>query len=311
MLPPCAFSPPPSRAQFPLDGKMTKTILVIDDEVDVLDMVRAVLGTKGHTVLLGRGGEEGLAIAAKERPDLIICDLMMPRVSGLEVIKRVKKDDVLKSIPFVVMSALGDDNDRPPQFWIKGLGIDDYVRKPFDPLDLLGRVEYLLRRGTYLSAQPATAERDTPPPITPLAAKRPPASHQVAPDNDTRAPFDLTGMSPQEVVRVFVESWNVQDFASEYNCMGDEMNGQMGLHDYVARRRQTYLEEKGLSRVQRVEAVVEEKVSLNVAKVVIDRVDTIQGSPSSRRETYTLKKTYKGWKIIGCRSAKSEPANKG
>jgi DNA-binding response OmpR family regulator len=275
-------------------------ILVIDDEPDVLQIVRAVLTTKGHEVLQANGGELGLELARQHHPELIICDLMMPRVSGLEVIKRLRKDPDLRAIPLVVLSALGDDEKRPADFWKKTLGVDDYVQKPFDPLDLLGRIEYIFRRGTYVShtgpVRPAGKE--------PAPAQQGEIASRTNTESETSIPTDLKDSQPRDVVRAFIESWNRQDFATEYQCMGEEMIGHMGLHDYVNLRRQTYLEEKGQERWQSLAEVVEEKISVNVAKVVVDRDNILNGQTKRRRETYTLKRTHKGWKIVVCRSAR-------
>jgi response regulator RpfG family c-di-GMP phosphodiesterase len=214
-----------------------------------------------------------------EQPDLVICDLMMPRMSGLEVLKRKKKNAAIAPIPMIILSAIADD--RPTEFWTRSLGVEDYIIKPFDPLDLLGRVEYLFRRSSYVSARPSAQNLD-----------------------QTVAPIDLSDATPAEVVRVFVEAWNNQDFASEFQTLGEEMLAGMAARDYVDRRRHCYIDEKGQAREQRVSAVVESKISLNVAKIVIDRSDRTREGTESRKETYTLKKTGKGWKIINCRSTR-------
>lgn len=263
---------------------MSKRILAIDDEPDVLEIVRAVVATKGYEVVTASGGEQGLQIAEEQRPDLIICDLMMPRMSGLEVLKRLKRHQRLRTVPVIIVSALGDA-ERPPEFWVKSLGIDDYVMKPFDPLDLLGRVEYVLRRSMYVSSQGADETR-----------------HPGAVTQNRRS-VDLQEATPAEVIRAFVEAWNTQDFALEYNTMAEEMRGSMTINDYVERRRTCFLEEKGHNREQRVVRVEEEKISLNVAKVVIEREDRVASVPKARREAYSLKKTHLGWKIIACRTA--------
>jgi CheY-like chemotaxis protein len=264
---------------------MSKKILLIDDEPDVLEMLRATLTTRGYTILTAGAGDEGLIIAERDRPDLIISDLMMPRVSGLEFLKRMRRSETIRDTPIIIVSAIGA-TDRPPEYWVKTLGVDDYIQKPFDPLDLLGRVEYIFRRKGYVSAnRPANAD--------PLRAM------------ETQFPVDLEDCAPNEVVRAFIESWNRQDFATEYNCLGEEMLGPVDEHDYVARRRGFYLNENGRSRTQKVVRVEEEKISINVARVVIDRADTTDGQVDRRRETYTLKKTHKGWKILTCRSQKA------
>lgn len=279
---------------------MNQTILAIDDEPDVLDMVRAVLNTKGHHIHTAVGGEEGLKQAEALEPALIICDLMMPRISGLEVIKRLRKNQKLRRIPIIVMSALGDDTERPPEFWVKSLGVDDYIRKPFDPLDLLGRVEFILRRRSYVSMKSQTDISSDPTPV--------PERGGIA-DQETSFPVSIKNATPGEVVKAFIESYNRQDFATEYLCLSEEMRGDIGQHDYTSRRRQTFLEEKGLGRTQRLIGIIEEKISLNVSKVVVDREDRIGGVPKTRRETYTLKKTHLGWKIINCRSARLDSSS--
>lgn len=278
-------------------GESMKRILVIDDESEVLQVVRAALLTRAYEVETTTSGAEGLELAAQSPPDLIICDLMMPRISGLEVIKRLKANPQLAGIPVIILSALGADN-RPPEFWIRTLGVDDYIQKPFDPLDILGRVEYLFRRKNYVSIRGPV--RAGAPPVSP--------SPGVAPDDDTanqtRSPIDVEEAEPRDVVKAFVESYNDQDFATEFHCLDEEMTGGLPLHDYVSRRRQTYVDEKNNPRRQNVLSIDEEKVSLNVAKVVITRADTTNGRQNERREMYSLKRTYKGWKIIACRSVK-------
>jgi len=261
---------------------MAKDIVVIDDEEDVREVIRAVLISKGHQVRTAANGQEGMDLMEAKVPDLILCDLMMPRVSGLEVLKRVKRHQRLRTVPMIIISALGDEQ-RPPEFWIRTLGVDDYIMKPFDPLDLMGRVEFVLRKGGYVSTR----------------------AESTADEAKVRvSTADLGTAAPQEVVRTFIEAWNGQDFSTEFRSMGGEMLGGMGAEDYVARRQQIFAEERAQNRRQRVLAVEEEKISLNVAKVTIAREDVVSGEAKTRRESYSLKKTYLGWKIIGCRSAK-------
>ena len=263
-----------------------KRILVIDDEPDVLQIVRAMLVTRNFGVSLAEGGEEGLKLAAEISPDLIVLDLMMPRVSGLEVLKRLRKDVALRTIPIIIISALGDEQ-RPPDFWTKTLGVADYIQKPFDPLELIGKVESVLRRLDYKSARSFT-DMSTD-------AVRPVRTGGPA---DTLPMVDLSTATPSEVVQAFVESWNTQNFAQEFQCLGDEMRGGLKAHDYVSRRRQSYLEEKGNTRTQRVVKVEQEKISLNVAKVVVLREDVVNNAPKPRLEVFSLKKTHEGWKIV-------------
>ncbi len=287
---------------------MSKRILVIDDEPEVLQMLYAVLLTKGHDVITAEGGQEGLDAAHEEDFDLIIVDLMMPRVSGLEVIKQLKKNEDLRSIPVIVLSSLDDDERRPREFWIRSLNVDDYVNKPFDPLDIMGRVEYILRRSTYVSSgnKPQPAEPPQPTQAAPSASSRGRKPPSEPNDTDTRIPVDLKEVAPKEIVQIFVESWNSQNFAVEYQCLSDDLLGSVSLQDYVSDRRQTYLEEKGKLRRQKVVRVIQEKVSLNMARVTVLREDKVAGEISQFEESYVLKKTFEGWKIVNYRKSEKE-----
>ena len=258
---------------------MIRRILIIDDEPDVRAMLAAILSTKGHETFEAGDGVEGMEVMERERLDLVICDLMMPRMSGLEVIKRKKRNPALAGIPIIILSALATDT-HPADFWIRSLGVDDYVVKPFDPLDILGRVEYIFRRTNYVSTR-------TPPSTS---------------TEQTWSPVDLAEASPVEVVRAFIESWNIQDFATELLALGEEMTAGLTRHDYVERRRRCYIDERAQERSQQLKSVLEEKISLNVAKIVVERSDRTVEGEERRRETYTLKKTGQGWKIISVRA---------
>lgn len=115
------------------------SILIIDDEIDLVTLLKDVLESKGHTVLTATNGIEGIKLAAKQ-PELIILDIMMPEMDGYEVCKRIR-DNVL--CPIIFLSAKQLENDR-----IKGLmlGGDDYLTKPFSLKELLARIEAHLRR---------------------------------------------------------------------------------------------------------------------------------------------------------------------
>ncbi len=273
---------------------MAKRILSIDDESDVLEIIRAVLRTKGHQVVTALGGEAGLIEAERTTPDLITLDLMMPRMSGLEVIKRLKASDKLRHVPVIVISAIAADDKRTAEFWIKGLGVADFIDKPFDPLDLLGRVEYIFRRSSYGSA-PSQG------PAMPAGE----AAGSLSSASRDGIPKDAP---PSEVVRLFVESWNERDFGTEFDGLGEEMTGGLKRADYVARRIQVHSEDSGHELVQRVACVVSEDVSVNLAKVVIDREEVHGGKTRRRREAFALKKTLQGWKIVNYRALKESPS---
>lgn len=122
---------------------MPETILVIEDEEDVSDLIRYHLKKAKLRVLVAGDGAEGFKLAGEERPDAIILDIMLPRLNGFEVTKKLRADARTSTIPLLILSAKGESESR-----IKGLelGADDYLPKPFSPRELVLRIEALLRR---------------------------------------------------------------------------------------------------------------------------------------------------------------------
>jgi two-component system alkaline phosphatase synthesis response regulator PhoP len=122
----------------------TPRILVVDDEEDLLELVRYNLAKDGYLVECVTTGEEALKAARREPPDLIVLDWMLPSVDGLEVCRRLKGEARTRDVPIVMLTAKGEEGDM-----IAGLerGADDYIAKPFSPRVLSARVRALLRRG--------------------------------------------------------------------------------------------------------------------------------------------------------------------
>ena len=118
-------------------------ILVVDDEEDILELVRFNLAREGYDLVCTTSGEEAPEIARKKHPDLLILDLMLPGIDGLEVTKILKNDVKTKDIPIIMLTAKGEEADI-----VTGLelGADDYVTKPFSPRILVARVRAALRR---------------------------------------------------------------------------------------------------------------------------------------------------------------------
>lgn len=122
---------------------LSACVLLVDDEPDVVDLVRYRLQGAGHTVLVAGDGLTALRLARERRPDILVLDLMLPQMSGQEVCRQLKRDPETAAIPVIMLTARGQPAER-----IAGLeiGADDYVTKPFSPRELLLRVEAVLRR---------------------------------------------------------------------------------------------------------------------------------------------------------------------
>ncbi len=120
-------------------------ILIVEDEASIAEILEYNLGRDGYETARVERGDEALAAIEETRPNLILLDLMLPGMDGLEVLRALKRDEVLSSIPVIVLTAKSEEIDR-----IVGLelGADDYVAKPFSPREVLLRVKAVLRRGT-------------------------------------------------------------------------------------------------------------------------------------------------------------------
>jgi DNA-binding response OmpR family regulator len=132
------------------------TVFVIDDEKDLIELVSYNLGKEGFAVRSALNGEAGLAAVASDLPDLVVVDLMMPGMDGLEVCRRLRADPKTAAIPIIMLTAKSAESDR-----VVGLelGADDYVTKPFSPRELAARVKAILRRTSPQAAQPTVIRR--------------------------------------------------------------------------------------------------------------------------------------------------------
>lgn len=121
----------------------TEKILVVDDEEDILELVRYNLEREGFQVRCSESGEKAMRSIRQELPDLVVLDLMLPGIDGLEVARRLKQDQNTAGIPIVMLTAKGEEADI-----VTGLelGADDYITKPFSPRILLARIKVILRR---------------------------------------------------------------------------------------------------------------------------------------------------------------------
>lgn len=126
---------------------MTETVrrvLCIEDEPEMIDLIRLILERKGFEVSGASGGEEGIQMVKRDKPDLVLLDLMMPFVDGWEVYQQMKSDETTRNIPVIVITAKAQSIDK-----VLGLHIakvDDYIAKPFRPKDLVSSVERVLAK---------------------------------------------------------------------------------------------------------------------------------------------------------------------
>ena len=121
-----------------------KCILCVEDEPEMIDLIRLILGRRGFDVKGATGGVEGLKMIHKEKPDLILLDLMMPDMDGWEVYQQIKADEKTRGIPVIVVTAKAQSIDK-----VLGLHIakvDDYIAKPFSPQELLDSIEKVLAK---------------------------------------------------------------------------------------------------------------------------------------------------------------------
>ena len=120
-------------------------VLIVDDEIEIVELVRDYLEREGFVVLTATDGQAALECARRSKPDLVVLDIMLPKIDGFEVCRQLRGEMV---IPIVLLSAKGQEVDKILGL---GLGADDYITKPFSPGELVARVKAHLRRSTVLS----------------------------------------------------------------------------------------------------------------------------------------------------------------
>src|ERR1700687_631815 len=125
-----------------------KRVLLIEDDRDIVELVRYNLEREGFQVASANDGATGLVQLRKTPPDRLLLDLMLPKLSGLEICRDIRRDQALNRLPILMLTARGEEADRVVRL---EMGADDYVTKPFSPRELVARVKALLRR-----AEPGT-----------------------------------------------------------------------------------------------------------------------------------------------------------
>ena len=122
---------------------MPKKILVVDDEKDIVDLITYNLEKEGFTAMKAYDGEDAIEVVKSQKPDLVVLDLMLPGMRGLEVCRFIRRNRETESLPVIMLTAKGDHVDRIVGF---ELGADDYITKPFNVRELIARVRAVLRR---------------------------------------------------------------------------------------------------------------------------------------------------------------------
>lgn len=134
---------------------MSHTILLIEDDASIIDMLAGYLIKEGYTVRSANNGEEGLALFRSEPFDLLVVDIMMPKLDGMEVIKTVRETS---AVPILIMSAKDSDIDKALGL---GFGADDYIAKPFSLIEITARIKAAIRRSTLYARREPEEKRDT------------------------------------------------------------------------------------------------------------------------------------------------------
>ncbi|MDI6783799.1 MAG: response regulator [bacterium] len=280
-------------------------ILVAEDEQDIADIFRIVLESKGYEPIITANGEEALKQIHRHQPELLILDVMMPKMSGYTLVKELKKDAELAGISIIMVSAISQGSNKPDEFWQQGMGVEDYITKPFDPSDLLRRVENLLRKKRegwldkekqpFLMAQATGATPGATVKPTPIEEQKP---HPL-PESGKRVERAVT---PEDVVKTFIESWNSQAFDKEYLCLSNRLHGNLDLVAYVQRRKSYYQESKAMGSLrQELRQVISVSGDQHDTKVTIIRADIRAGREQQFREVYTLALQEGKWQITNVR----------
>jgi two-component system, OmpR family, alkaline phosphatase synthesis response regulator PhoP len=187
---------------------MAHKILVVDDDVNTSRLVKLYLQKDGYSVMVAADGREALDVAREKKPDLIVLDLMLPHVDGLEVCRRLRQES---DVPIIMLTARTTDSDK-----LTGLdiGADDYVTKPFSPGELVARVRAVLRRLPGERGPDELRRGDLL-----LDYRKREAFHNGVPLGLTRAEFRLLGVLAMQPGRVFSRDQLIE------KALGEDFDG--------------------------------------------------------------------------------------
>ncbi len=127
---------------------MEKLIYIFDDDEEVCEIMRISLESRGYRVATSTDGETALKMVLEKKPDLMVVDIKMPKLSGYELISEVKKNPNLSDIPIIVITGITSESRRSNEEWKNKIGVQDFISKPFAPLDLIDRIEKIVGTNT-------------------------------------------------------------------------------------------------------------------------------------------------------------------
>ncbi|MCD6385970.1 response regulator [Candidatus Sumerlaeota bacterium] len=128
--------------------EMSKLVYVLDDEEAVCEIIRIVLESRGYSVATADDGEKGLKMIKEKKPDILIVDLKMPKLNGYELISQLKLNPELADIPIIVITSLTTESEHSDEEWREKMGVQDFISKPFEPLELVERIEKIIGNNT-------------------------------------------------------------------------------------------------------------------------------------------------------------------
>jgi DNA-binding response OmpR family regulator len=269
-----------------------KKILIAEDDEDILESIKIALESKNFDVVIASDGRAASSMIRVSKPDLVIMDVKMPFKDGLSICRECKADPELSKIPIIIVTGMTQGSEYSDEEMAKGVGCDDFITKPFDPLNLLIRAERLLAAGS------SKIRGMAPQPPAETAPQQAPDAGEAAQPADNEISKDLSVMEPDEVVKTFIEAWNTKAFKTEYHCLSREFVTIIE-EDYLASRH--HLSNTiSLDRVELSE-LLSSDIKDDEARIVCTRTDYTGKVKKVFLEHYTLKNEDDGWKIIGVR----------
>jgi two-component system alkaline phosphatase synthesis response regulator PhoP len=190
---------------------MASTVLIVEDDPHAVELVRLYLGRDGHQVLAAGDGREGLRLAREAHPDLVVLDVMLPGLDGMEVCRILRRES---DVPIVMLTARVEEEDRLAGL---DLGADDYVTKPFSPRELAARVRAVLRRTAREAQEPGPARLEWGPVVADLKLRT--LTNAGVPVHLTPTEFRLLVMLMREPRRVFSREQIIE------RVLGDDFDG--------------------------------------------------------------------------------------